>query len=334
MLLKTPKYHYFLIQRNISIFGYELFNKKDQKTENKGPNLQKKEDWFSRRKEYENSQKTYLNMPVKKILAFSSAKGGVGKSTCSVNVAVALSEIGLRVGILDGDLHSPSIPILMNLKDPIREIEYDNERHVEVMLPPMNYNIKCMSVGFIKTEGKAMIWKGPIIHYILTQMIEYIKWGSPDLDVLIVDFPPGTGDSQISLCQLLKFDGAVIITTPQDVALEDVRRGIDFFNHVSIPVLGVIENMSHYQCSNCGHKDYIFGQDGYKKLDVKEKPITLIGQVPLHIDIRINSDSGKPIVISNSNSPITEKYMEIARNIETIIGNLEDKNTTNFVVEE
>jgi ATP-binding protein involved in chromosome partitioning len=314
---RNPGYH----KKNISIFGFEFGKQKE------------KVDYEKKVKELVDEEKKHpmrmlhigdkqIKMPFKWVLAVASGKGGVGKSTSSVNIALGLNELGLKVGLIDGDLHSPSIPILMNLKDPVRQIVYDEKRHIEVMVPPMNYGIKCMSIGFLKPDGKAIIWKGPLIHYMLTQMVENCQWtapGEPDLDVLVIDFPPGTGDSQLSLCQLIKIDAGLIITTPQDVALEDVRRGVDLFLQLNIPVFGVVENMSHFECSNCGHKDYIFGQDGYKKLLVGPKQnleVPLIAQVPLIKEIRECSDAGRPIILAKPDSPAALIYKEIAGKIQ------------------
>jgi len=177
-------------------------------------------------------------------------------------------------------------------------------------------------VGFLKQQSKAIIWKGPLVHYMIQQMIGYIKWGNTDLDVLLIDFPPGTGDTQLSLCQLLKIDGAIIVSTPQDVALEDVRRGIDMFKQLAVPIIGLVENMSHYHCPSCGHKDFIFGEDGFRKIKVQisedlEVPIPLLGQIPLQRIIRETSDSGKPIVLSDPTSRVTQAYREIAEKLHT-----------------
>jgi len=315
-------------KKSISFFGFE-FGSKRQKPDYEQKLKELKEDDKKHPKQMLYIGDKQIKMPFKWVLAVASGKGGVGKSTSSVNIALGLTELGLKVGIIDGDLHSPSIPILMNLKDPVRQIVYDEKRHAEIMVPPMNYGIKCMSIGFLKPEGKAIIWKGPLIHYMLTQMVENIQWvapGEPDLDVLVIDFPPGTGDSQLSLCQLIKIDAGLIITTPQDVALEDVRRGVDLFLQLNIPVFGVVENMSHYECSQCGHKDYIFGQDGYKKLLVgpqQNMEVPLIAQVPLIKEIRECSDAGRPIILAKPESSAAGIYKEISGKIHLALKNKE-----------
>ena len=245
---------------------------------------------------------------VKQVLVVSSCKGGVGKSTTAVNLALALraNDPTRLVGILDADVHGPSIPKLMNIKGPV----FVNEKNV--MLPIQNYGLKCMSMGLMAGDMAPIVWRGLMVMSAIQQMLRQVVWGP--LDYLVVDMPPGTGDAQLTLAQNIPIDGAIIVSTPQDLALVDARRGVEMFRKVEVPTLGIIQNMSVFQCPNCGHEEHIFGKNGAGEL-AKEIGIELLGDIPLTGIIREMSDSGKPIVISEPESPQAQIYKEIAKKI-------------------
>ncbi len=243
---------------------------------------------------------------IKNIIAISSGKGGVGKSTLSTNLAVALGQNKLKVGLLDADIYGPSQPKLMGInKKPV----LNSQNKIE---PIEAFNVKSMSIGFMIDEEKPIIWRGPMIQNALSQLIKDVNWGN--LDLLIVDMPPGTGDTHLTITQKLKLDGAIIISTPQDIALIDAIKGLNMYKKVNIPILGIIENMSNYTCPNCGHEEYIFGKEGALKL-AKEMNVELLAQIPLSYDIRKYSDEGYPIVAKKPNSDISKIYKELALKI-------------------
>ncbi|KAF3978088.1 MAG: iron-sulfur cluster carrier protein ApbC [Methylococcales symbiont of Iophon sp. n. MRB-2018] len=241
---------------------------------------------------------------IKNIIAVASAKGGVGKSTTSVNLALALVAEGARVGILDADIYGPSIPTMLGLSG--HPSSDDGKR----MNPKIAFDIQTISIGYLIDEDQPMIWRGPMVTNALQQLLKDTNWD--DLDYLIVDLPPGTGDIQLTLAQQIPVTAAVIVTTPQDVALIDAQRGLGMFDKVNVPVLGIIENMSIHTCSKCGHEEAIFGQGGGKTMAVKNN-IDLLGSLPLDINIRQFADSGIPTVIAEPNSRPTEIYKAIAR---------------------
>ncbi|KAF2075786.1 hypothetical protein CYY_002919 [Polysphondylium violaceum] len=232
---------------------------------------------------------------VKKIIAVSSAKGGVGKSTSAVNIALGLSSLGQSVGILDADVFGPSLPTMMDLKNQRPALNDSNQ-----MIPLVNYGIKCMSMGFLTEEDDPIVWRGPMVMSGLEKLIRQVDWG--ELDILVVDLPPGTGDAILTICQRVPLSGAVIISTPQDVALADVVRGVNMFKKVDVPILGIVENMSHFNCPNCQHITPIFGSLGAKKT-AEKMDIKYLGDVPIHLEIRETSDAGKPITVTQPNSP-------------------------------
>ncbi|GAM19637.1 hypothetical protein SAMD00019534_028120 [Acytostelium subglobosum LB1] len=261
---------------------------------------------------------------VKHIVAVSSAKGGVGKSTMAVNLALALSSLdkmNLSVGILDADVFGPSLPIMMNLNNMKPSVDEQTTR----MIPLQNYGVKCMSMGFLVEPEDAIVWRGPMVMSGLERLLRQTQWGS--LDVLIVDLPPGTGDAILTMCQRVPLSGAVIVSTPQDVALADVIRGVKMFKQVDVPILGVVENMSYFECTNCNHKTHIFGNGGAKKT-AESLGIKVLGEVPLSIEIRELSDSGKPITVQSPDSVQAQNYKSIARNLLEQLYHQSKKKTT------
>ena len=249
---------------------------------------------------------------VKNVIAIASGKGGVGKSTTSVNLALALQKEGASVGILDADIYGPSIPIMLGIAD-AKPVSEDKK----TILPLNAHNIEAMSIGFLVDEKQAMVWRGPMASSALQQIVRDTRWGtqkSGELDYLIVDLPPGTGDIQLTMAQKIPVTAAVIVTTPQDLALADAKKAITMFEKVKIPVMGVIENMSTHICSNCGHEEAIFGNGGGEQLST-EYDIPLLGQLPLAMSIRAQLDAGTPAIAADSESDISQSYRSIARNL-------------------
>ncbi len=241
---------------------------------------------------------------VKNIIAVAAGKGGVGKSTVATNLALALRSYGCSVGLLDADIYGPSVPTMLG--EP--EIPAGNKAGNRIT-PAVHYGVKVISVGFFVDRDGAVVWRGPMIHKLLQQFVEDVEWG--DLDYLIIDLPPGTGDAQLSLSQLIPVSGAVIVTTPQEVALIDVVKAISMFKKVEIPILGVVENMSYYKCPACGHHDEIFSHGGGKSL-AAEIAAPLLGELPLHAQVRHGGDSGKPVVVGAPESEHAVLFMKIA----------------------
>ena len=253
-----------------------------------------------------NETEKKFQIDAKNIIAIASGKGGVGKSTFSVNLAVALQSIGMRVGLLDADIYGPSIPRMIGSgKKP--EMNSDKK-----LVPIENYNLKCMSIGFILDEEAPTIWRGPMIMKALEQMFNGVDWGT--LDYLIIDLPPGTGDAQLTLAQSSKLSGSIIISTPQDVALADARKGINMFKKVNVDILGIVENMSYFICNNCNEKHFIFSKDGAKKEAEKFK-VPFLGNIPIDKRLREQSDEGRPACIDNPDGEIAKKFISIAREI-------------------
>jgi len=236
------------------------------------------------------------------IIAVGSGKGGVGKSTTAVNLALALQREGARVGLLDADIYGPSIPSMLGVKG---QPSTDGEH----IIPKEAYGLKVMSIGFLVAEDTAMIWRGPMVTSALQQLLGDTLWGP--LDYLIIDLPPGTGDIQLTLAQKIPVAGAVIVTTPQDIALLDARRAVHMFRKVSVPVLGVVENMSTHICTACGHEEAIFGHGGGEQM-AKDFEIPLLGQLPLTMEIRSSLDAGTPTMTQNLDSPIAKSYRSLA----------------------
>jgi ATP-binding protein involved in chromosome partitioning len=240
------------------------------------------------------------------LIAIASGKGGVGKSTVSANLACALAAEGRRVGLLDADVYGPSQPRMLGVSG--RPASPDGK----TILPMRNHGVTMMSIGLMTNEGQAVVWRGPMLMGALQQMLMQVQWGA--LDCLLVDLPPGTGDVQMTLAQKAQVDGAIIVSTPQDVALLDARKGIDMFNQLHVPVLGMIENMSTHICSNCGHEEHIFGHGGVK-LEAEKLGVPLLAEIPLHLDIRLASDGGAPIVVSKPDSPQAQAFRDVARHL-------------------
>ncbi len=243
---------------------------------------------------------------VDRILAIASGKGGVGKSTVSANLACALAQAGRRVGLLDADVYGPSQPRMLGVSG--RPSSPDGK----TILPMRNHGVTMMSIGLMTTEGQAVVWRGPMLMGALQQMLTQVQWGA--LDVLIVDLPPGTGDVQMTLAQKAAVDGAIVVSTPQDVALIDARKGVDMFNQLRVPIHGLIENMSTHICSKCGHIEHTFGHGGVAA-EAEKIGVPLLAEIPLHIDIRVASDGGAPIVVISPDGPQAAAFQQAARDL-------------------
>ena len=243
---------------------------------------------------------------VKNIVAVASGKGGVGKSTTAVNLALALAAEGARVGLLDADIYGPSLPMMMGIQG--RPESADGK----TMEPMENHGVQVMSIGFLVAQDEAMIWRGPMATQALDQLLRQTNW--KDLDYLIVDLPPGTGDIQLTLSQRVPMTGAVIVTTPQDIALLDAKKGIKMFEKVGVPILGIVENMAVHVCTNCGHVEHIFGSEGGKKM-AAEYNMDYLGALPLAMQIRVQADSGTPTVVSDPDGEVAGIYKSVARQV-------------------
>jgi len=250
-------------------------------------------------------QEKLTPMPgVKNIIAVASGKGGVGKSTVAANLALALSAEGASVGVLDADIYGPSQPRMFGIEG---RPDSPDGRSIE---PMVNHGVQLMSIGFLVAEDTPMIWRGPMVTQALTQLLNDTRWR--DLDYLVIDLPPGTGDIQLTLCQRVPVAGALIVTTPQDIALLDAKKGLKMFEKVEVPVLGIIENMATHICSHCGHEEHVFGTGGGEKM-AQQYHVPLLGSLPLDIRIREQADGGKPTVAAIPDSDIAARYREIAR---------------------
>jgi ATP-binding protein involved in chromosome partitioning len=243
---------------------------------------------------------------VKNIVAVASGKGGVGKSTTAVNLALALAAEGARVGVLDADIYGPSIPMMMGISGKPESADG------KTMEPLENYGVQVMSIGFLVAQDEAMIWRGPMATQALEQLLRQTNW--QDLDYLIVDMPPGTGDIQLTLSQRVPMTGAVIVTTPQDIALLDAKKGIKMFQKVGVPILGIVENMAVHVCSNCGHVEHVFGADGGKTM-AAEYGMDYLGALPLSMQIRVQADSGEPTVVADPEGEVAGIYRAVARQV-------------------
>jgi ATP-binding protein involved in chromosome partitioning len=240
---------------------------------------------------------------IEAIIAVASGKGGVGKSTTAVNLALGLAANGLKVGVLDADIYGPSMPRLLGIKG------RPETKDGKILQPMQNFGLKVMSMGFLVDEETPMIWRGPMVMSALSQMLKDVAWG--ELDVLVVDMPPGTGDAQLTMAQQVPLAGAIIVSTPQDLALIDARKGLNMFRKVDVPVLGIVENMSTFICPHCGSATDIFAHGGAQS-EAKRLGVPFLGEVPLTLAIRETSDAGKPVVASDPQSPAAEAYRAIA----------------------
>jgi len=240
------------------------------------------------------------------VIAVASGKGGVGKSTTALNLALGLRDLGLRVGLLDADIYGPSVPRLTGIRE---KPQLNDERK---MIPIERFGLAIMSIGFLVEEDTAMIWRGPMVMSAITQMLRDVAWGT--LDILVVDMPPGTGDAQLTLAQNVPLKGAVIISTPQDLSLIDARRGLAMFKKVNVPVLGIVENMSYFQCPHCGTRSDIFGHGGARH-EAERLAVPFLGEIPLHMSIRVTSDSGTPVVVSEPDGPHAAIYRSIGAKV-------------------
>ena len=248
---------------------------------------------------------------VKQIIAVASGKGGVGKSTTAANLAVALSTLGLKVGVLDSDIYGPSMPKIFGIKGKPQIVSG------RTLAPMEAYGLKVMSIGFLVDEETPMIWRGPMVISAITQMLREVAWGA--LDVLVVDMPPGTGDAQLTMAQQVPLAGAVIVSTPQDLALLDARRGVAMFRKVAVPILGLVENMSYFTCPACGHRSDIFAHGGARH-EAERLGIPFLGEIPLAMPIRETSDGGHPIVASDPQSAHAKAYVALARQVQASLG--------------
>jgi len=253
------------------------------------------------------AQQGPLRIPgVTAIIAVASGKGGVGKSTVAINLALALSKLGRRVGLLDADIYGPSIPRMMGIKGK------PETRDGKKLLPLENYGIKTMSIGYLVDEDTPMIWRGPMVQSALTQMMMDVEWG--ELDVLVVDMPPGTGDAQLTMAQRVPLTGAVVVSTPQEIALIDARKGYAMFEKTHVPVFGIVENMAYFISPGSGEKSYIFGEGGARRM-AEKLGCDFLGEVPLHMTISETSDSGNPIVVSAPESEQAKTFLDIAARV-------------------
>jgi len=263
---------------------------------------------------------------VKHIFAVASGKGGVGKSTTSVNLALALAKQGAKVGIVDADIYGPSLPMMLGVAEGTRPEIVDQK----YFIPVEAQGIKSMSMGYLATDQTPMVWRGPMASGALLQILTQTLWG--ELDYLVVDMPPGTGDIQLTLAQKAQLSGAVIVTTPQDIALLDARKAIEMFYKVNIPVLGIVENMAVHSCSQCGHQEHIFGEGGGQKV-ASEYQTEVLGSLPLSLDIREQMDSGKPSVISEPEGSVAMSYGQVACKVIALLADKASPGGPEIVIE-
>ena len=239
---------------------------------------------------------------VRNVIAVGAGKGGVGKTTVAVNVAVALARYGGRVGLIDGDVYGPNVPIMLG-------IEAQLESEGKQIVPAEKYGLKVVSMGFLTSAGAPIIWRGPMLHGVVRQFFQDVRWG--ELDYLVIDMPPGTGDVALSLSQTVPVSGAIVVTTPQTVSLADSRRAVAMYKKLDIPTLGIVENMSHYVCPSCDHESDIFGKGGGERVAV-ELDVPFLGRIPIYEPIRVGSDIGTPLVLSEPDSPVSKAFLHVA----------------------
>ncbi|MGE5140436.1 MAG: iron-sulfur cluster carrier protein ApbC [Rudaea sp.] len=263
-----------------------------------------------------------INVPIKSTIAVASGKGGVGKSTVAVNLAVALAQAGAKVGLMDADIYGPNIPIMMGVEGQ-RPVATENK-----IIPLEAFGIKLMSMGFLVSPEQAMIWRGPMLHSAIRQFLSDVDWG--ELDYLVIDLPPGTGDAQLTLAQSVPLTGAIVVATPQDVALADVVRGVSMFQKLEVPVLGIVENMSYFLCPHCGERTDIFDHGGARQM-ADRLGVPFLGEIPLDTKIRLGGDTGLPVMVTEPDSALGEAFRQAAEriaarvsvmNVESAQGNL------------
>ena len=259
---------------------------------------------------------------VRRIIAVASGKGGVGKSTIAVNLALGLSRLGLKVGLLDADIYGPSVPRLLHIR-------HKPEAAGKKLKPIEKYGIKAMSIGFMVDEDQAMIWRGPMVQSALTQMMNDVLWAP--LDVLVLDMPPGTGDAQLTIAQRVKLKGAVIVSTPQDIALIDARKAVTMFRKTAVPILGVVENMSVFICPDCGHAHHIFGEGGARQT-AAQLGVPFLGEIPLLPRIRETSDAGTPVMVESPDGPEAKAFAAVAEKVAAMLQS-EDRAAPKIVIE-
>lgn len=260
---------------------------------------------------------------VKHVIAVSSGKGGVGKSTVAVNLAVALGQLGGRVGLMDADVYGPNIPMMMGVTQP-------PEQQDGKIKPAESHGVKLISMGFFVPEDTAVVWRGPMIHTAIQQFFRDVVWG--ELDYLLIDLPPGTGDAQLTISQLIPLSGAITVTTPQEVSLHDVRKGMMMFQKVNVPLLGIIENMSYYVCAHCGTREEIFSHGGGQRA-AEKLGIPFLGNIPIDPAIRAGGDSGMPLVVGNPDSPQSKAFRSIAEKIQSGLGAGSEANAGSSTIE-
>jgi len=260
---------------------------------------------------------------IKHIIAVASGKGGVGKSTTTVNLALALQSLGASVGLLDADIYGPSQQKMLGIADDVKP----EQQGGQFLLPVKAHGLKTMSMGFLANDRTPMVWRGPMAGGALVQMLEQTLWG--DLDYLVIDMPPGTGDIQLTLSQKATVAGAVIVTTPQDIALLDAQKGIEMFRKVNVPILGIIENMAVHVCSQCGHKEHIFGADGGQRI-AQDYGVPLLASLPLSLSIREQTDAGNPTVVAEPESAAAVSYLEAAKAVRETLESAELQGASSF----
>lgn len=258
---------------------------------------------------------------VKHVVAVSSGKGGVGKSTVAVNLAVALQQLGSRVGLMDADIYGPNIPMMMGVAEPPEQVDGK-------IKPAESHGVRLISMGFFVPEDTAVVWRGPMVHTAIQQFFRDVQWG--ELDVLLVDLPPGTGDAQLTISQIVPLSGAVTVTTPQEVALHDVRKGLMMFQKVNVPLLGIVENMSYYVCAHCGTRADIFAHGGGERA-AEKLGIPFLGRVPIDPAIREGGDTGLPIVVADPASPQSKAFLDIAAKLKARLGEATEESRSSTV---
>ena len=260
---------------------------------------------------------------VKHVVAVSSGKGGVGKSTVAVNLAVALQQLGSRVGLMDADIYGPNIPMMMGVTEPPEQVDGK-------IKPAESHGVRLISMGFFVPEETAVVWRGPMVHTAIQQFFRDVQWG--ELDVLLVDLPPGTGDAQLTISQIVPLSGAITVTTPQEVALHDVRKGLMMFQKVNVPLLGIVENMSYYVCAHCGTRADIFAHGGGERA-AEKLGIPFLGRVPIDPAIREGGDTGLPIVVADPASAQTKAFLDIAAKLRAALGQATEESRSSTPVE-